>query len=216
MKYNKSCTIFVYSTIKRAFDVILSAVGLLVFSSIMATIATAIKLESGGPILYRGERIGMNGKKFRILKFRTMRVGSEAKGTTTAKDDPRITRIGHRLRKLKLDELPQLLNVLRGEMSIVGPRPEVQEHTDAYSDKEMQILTVLPGITDYSSIRFVNLNDLVGNENPHHIFLTEFRDEKNQLRLRYVQNRCFKEDIKIIFQTLETLVKMSLIKERHA
>lgn len=198
-----------YLIAKRIFDVVFSVCGLLFLAPVMISISIAIKLDSDGPICYLGERVGLAGKRFRIFKFRTMRPGSEALGTTTAGDDPRITKVGRLIRRLKLDELPQLINVLKGEMSIVGPRPEVEEHTDAYDETEKQILTVLPGITDYSSIHFVNLGDLIGNENPHYLFVTRFRSEKNRLRLKYVQNRSFREDMKIISRTLITLVDVA-------
>jgi lipopolysaccharide/colanic/teichoic acid biosynthesis glycosyltransferase len=139
-----------------------------------------------------------------------MCVGAERLGTTTADNDPRITRVGRFLRKYKLDELPQLFNVVKGEMSLVGPRPEVEEHTREYSDQEKLILTVLPGITDYSSIRFVNLGKVLGSENAHQVFLTRYRAEKNRLRLEYVRKRSFREDMRILFLTFVSLARVAL------
>lgn len=199
-----------YAIIKRLFDLTAALVGLLVLAPALIVIAVAIKLNSRGPILYRGERVGRHGKAFKIVKFRTMCVNAESLGTTTADNDPRITGMGRFLRKYKLDELPQLINVIHGEMSIVGPRPEVEEHTSAYNEEEKAILTVLPGITDYSSIRFVNLGKVLGSENAHQVFLTRYRSEKNQLRLKYVRNRSFREDMRILLLTLLTLVRVAL------
>ena len=188
--------------VKRSVDLFSSAIGLILISPLLLLIALAIKLGSHGPIFYRGVRIGRYGKPFRIWKFRTMVVGSESLGGTTGKDDPRVTEVGRFLRKYKFDELPQLVNVLTGEMSLVGPRPELEEHTSAYQGDEKLILSVRPGITDYASVQFHNLNDLVGSEDPHRVFIEEFRPEKNRLRLAYVKQQSLKEDMKILFKTL--------------
>jgi lipopolysaccharide/colanic/teichoic acid biosynthesis glycosyltransferase len=199
-----------YELSKRAFDLIAASVGLLLLGPIMLVTALLVKLDSPGPVLYLGRRVGRYGKAFLIYKFRTMRPDSERHGTTTAKDDPRITRFGTFLRRYKLDEFPQLLNVLKGEMSIVGPRPEVEEHTNAYSAEERCILDINPGITDYSSMYFVNLADVLGSDNAHHRFVHgNIRNQKNQLRLRYVRNRSFLEDLKIILKTLAVLVRQN-------
>ena len=131
-----------------------------------------------------------------------MRAGAESLGVTTAKDDPRVTRIGRFLRKTKIDELPQLFNVLAGSMSLVGPRPEFEEHTSAYAGEENLILTVRPGITDYASIRFHNLAELVGSDDPHRVFIEKIRGEKNRLRVEYVKRQSFREDLRILFQTI--------------
>ena len=131
-----------------------------------------------------------------------MTANSESKGITTAKNDPRVTRVGRFLRKHKIDELPQLINVLKGDMSFVGPRPDFEEHTSAYSDTEKVILTIRPGITDYASLRFYNLGDLVGSENAHQVFVERFRAEKNQLRVDYVKKQSLGEDARILFRTL--------------
>jgi lipopolysaccharide/colanic/teichoic acid biosynthesis glycosyltransferase len=196
--------------LKRIFDVVVAAAGLLVLSPLLALIAVAIRLDSRGSVLYRGVRVGLDGQRFRMLKFRTMVMNAEALGTATAQRDHRITRIGGFLRKYKLDELPQLVNVLRGEMSLVGPRPEVEEHTSVYNDEEQIILTVRPGITDYSSIRFANLGDLLGGEDPesaNRVFIEKYRAEKNRLRIDYVRNRSFLGDLGIIFKTLARLIR---------
>jgi len=198
----------VYEKSKRAFDFISASVGLLLLAPIMLAIAISVKLDSPGPVLYLGRRVGRYGRMFFIYKFRTMRPEAERLGTTTAKDDPRITRVGRFLRRYKLDEFPQLLNVIKGEMSIVGPRPEVEEHTNAYSFEEKSILDVQPGITDYASMYFVNLADVLGSVNPHEMFVKgNIRNRKNQLRMQYVRNRSFLEDLKIIFKTLLVIVR---------
>ena len=153
-------------------------------------------------MFYRGVRIGRFGRPFRIYKFRTMVPDAERSGTATGHNDSRITTAGSWLRRYKLDELPQLINVLKGEMSLVGPRPEVEEHTSVYSAEEQLILTAIPGITDLSSMRFVRLGELLGTEDPNKVFIERYRAEKNRLRLEYVRTRSFWLDLKIIFLTL--------------
>jgi lipopolysaccharide/colanic/teichoic acid biosynthesis glycosyltransferase len=192
---------------KRCFDFTLAVAGLFLLLPIFFVIALLIKVDSDGPVFYRGRRIGFHGDPFRIFKFRTMCSDAELVGTTsTGHRDPRITRIGRWLRPAKLDELPQLLNVVKGEMSLVGPRPEVEEHTAVYTNEEQIILSVRPGITDYASIRFYNLNELVGSENPQRVFIEKYRTEKNQLRVLYVLNQSFLMDLKLIFRTVARIL----------
>lgn len=193
-------------SLKRFFDLLLAALGLLLLSPLLLLIALLIKLNSRGPIFYRGVRVGKHGKPFHIWKFRTMLVGSDRLGGTTGTDDPRVTPMGKFLRRYKLDELPQLMNVLVGEMSLVGPRPELDEHTSAYQGEEKLILSVRPGITDYASIEFRNLNELVGSEQPHQVFIERFRPQKNRLRVAYVKQQSLKEDAKILFKTLAYVI----------
>jgi lipopolysaccharide/colanic/teichoic acid biosynthesis glycosyltransferase len=198
----KPSSAYACSPLKRGFDLVFGTVWLIVLSPLLLLISLAIKLDSPGPVFYRGVRIGLFGRHFRIFKFRTMIPEAELVGTTsTGHRDPRITRVGRILRPLKLDELPQLLNVLRGEMSIVGPRPEVEEHTSAYTPEEQVILSVLPGITDYASIEFIDLNRLVGSEDPRRIFIEKYRSEKNRLRVLYVRQQSFGTDLAIILRT---------------
>jgi lipopolysaccharide/colanic/teichoic acid biosynthesis glycosyltransferase len=198
----KPASSYAFSPLKRGFDVIFAAIWLGILSPLLLLVSIAIKLDSRGPVFYRGVRIGLLGRPFGIFKFRTMIPDAELVGTTsTGHRDPRITRVGRLLRPLKLDELPQLLNVLRGEMSIVGPRPEVEEHTRAYSPEERVILSVLPGITDYASIHFIDLNRLVGSEDPRRVFIEKYRSEKNRLRVLYVQQQSFRTDLGIICRT---------------
>lgn len=194
---------------KRVLDLLASSLGIALLSPLFLGVGLLIKLDSQGPAFYRGVRIGRHGKPFRMWKFRTMYIDAENLGGTTGKDDPRVTRIGRFLRKHKIDELPQLINVLNGEMSLVGPRPELQEHTSAYVGEEQLILTVRPGITDYASIHFHNLSDLVGSEDPHRVFIEKLRGEKNRLRLAYVKRQSFSEDLKILFRTFLRIIVRS-------
>jgi len=196
---------------KRTFDIFVSTIGLLVLWPLMALIALAIKCSSAGPIYYHGIRTGKHGETFRILKFRTMVDNAEQLGGfSTGRDDPRVTGIGRFLRKHKLDELPQLINVLRGEMSIVGPRTEMPAYTDEYEGEEQLMLTVRPGIADYASIKYANLGEILGNEDPDRVYEEKIRPIKNQLRVKYVKEQSFLGDIRIILQTLLKLLKANL------
>ncbi len=192
--------------LKRIFDLISSAIGLVVLSPFFLILIILIRLDSPGPAFYRPLRTGRFGVPFRIWKFRTMYLNSDKLGGTTGANDPRVTKIGRFLRKYKIDELPQLINVITGDMSLVGPRPELEEHTSAYSTDEQQILKVRPGITDESSMRFHNLGELVGDDDPHRVFIEKFRAEKNQLRLDYVKNQSFSGDMRILFRTLKLVI----------
>ncbi len=196
-----------YDRRKRVFDLLVASSLLVILSPVLLVIAVAVRLTSRGPILYRGERVGKDSERFHLLKFRTMRPDAERHGTTTALDDWRITSVGRWLRRYKVDELPQLVNVVRGEMSLVGPRPEVEEHTSEYSEEEQAILGVLPGITDFSSIRFARLDLALGTTNAHQVYLDGVRAEKNALRLRYVRERCFRIDLKILLMTAVVIVR---------
>lgn len=193
--------------VKRIFDLICSIVGLLLLSPLLFSICLSIWREDGGPVFYRGERIGLHGGLFRIFKFRTMVVDAEKLGgASTSDDDHRITRIGGFLRKYKLDELPQLINVLVGDMSLVGPRPEVKKFTDLYTEEEKVILTVRPGITDWASLWNPDEGALLkGSVDPDKDYLEKIRPEKIRLQLKYVRERTFWTDIKIIFLTLKTI-----------
>jgi lipopolysaccharide/colanic/teichoic acid biosynthesis glycosyltransferase len=191
---------------KRVFDFICSVVGLVVLSPLMLIIAWWIYREDRGPIFYRGERGGGHGKPFRIFKFRTMVLNAEhLGGGTTALNDPRITRVGKIIRKYKLDELPQLLNVIKGDMSIVGPRPELLRYTCQYGVEEQIILSVLPGLSDYSSIIFSSLDTHVGAFEADRAFERNVLPEKNRLRVKYVQEMSFYTDIMIVIKTLQVI-----------
>ncbi|HWQ60808.1 MAG TPA: sugar transferase [Negativicutes bacterium] len=188
---------------KRIFDIIFASLGALMLAPVLITIAVAIKLTSPGPVFYRGVRTGLHGKPFRIFKFRTMVVNAEkVGGPSTGKDDPRITSVGGFLRRYKLDELPQLLNVISGEMSLVGPRPEVPQYTAEYQGEELLILTVRPGITDYASIKFSRLDEVLGSEEPDRVYEEKVRPVKNALRIKYVKEQSFFGDIALIFSTI--------------
>ena len=189
--------------LKCLFDIIFSLLGLVVFFPLVLIISLAIKLDSEGPAFYCGERVGRFGKIFRIFKFRTMVENAEkVGGPSSALNDPRFTKIGKILRKYKLDELPQLINILKGEMSIVGPRPQVEEYTSKYEGEEKMILSVRPGLTDYASIEFINLDKILGDENVDEKYRKEVEPRKNELRLKYVREKSFWTDIKIIFWTI--------------
>ena len=166
-------------------------------------------MEERGPMLYQGVRVGRHGNLFRMLKFRTMVVNAEKLGgPSTSDDDSRITRAGKLIRKYKLDELPQLINVLIGEMSFVGPRPEVPMEVETYNDEEKRVLNVKPGITDYASLTFHNEGEILkGSSDPHQTYREKLRPEKLRLALKYVEKQSFWVDLKIIFDTIKTLVK---------
>lgn len=193
---------------KRLFDIVASGFGLLVLSPLLLILAIWIKLDSAGPIFYRQVRVGRGNKDFRIFKFRSMRVGSD-KGSlvTIGGRDPRVTRSGYYIRKYKFDELPQLINVLLGDMSIVGPRPEVRHYVDYWTPEQMHVLDVRPGITDPASIRFRNENELMAAaDDPQSYYIHVIMQEKIKLYLEYVQNASFWYDIKLIFQTFRVIV----------
>lgn len=194
--------------LKRFFDISASVFGLIILSPILILIAILVKLDSPGPVFYRGIRTGRYGHPFKIFKFRTMVMDAEKLGgTSTAKNDPRVTRLGWSLRRYKIDELPQLINVLKGEMSIVGPRPEVEEYTRLYNQEEKIILSVRPGITDYASIEFSNLAEVLGSQDVDRVYVEKIRPIKNRLRTRYVKEQTFLRDIKIIFKTLRKIME---------
>jgi len=194
---------------KRIMDFCISAAGLLFLSPVLFFIAWKIKSQDGGPVFYRGVRVGLHGKPFLIYKFRTMVVNADKiGGPSTADDDPRITGVGKFLRKNKLDELPQLINVFKGEMSIVGPRPEVKQYVDMFSEDEKAILTVRPGITDWASIW--NSDEgavLAGSADAEKAYMEKIRPEKIRLQLKYVREHSLWVDLKIIFETIRTLAR---------
>ena len=193
---------------KRFFDIIASGCGLLVLSPIFLIMAIWIKWDSKGPVFYRKVRVGRHNKDFRILKFRSMRVGAD-KGSlvTIGGRDPRITRSGYFIRKYKLDEFPQLINVFKGEMSLVGPRPEVRHYVDYWTAEQMHVLDVRPGITDPASIKFRNENELMEKaENPEDYYINVIMQEKIRLYLEYVENASFWYDIRLVFQTIKVII----------
>ena len=194
---------------KRLFDVVASGLGLIVLSPLFLILAIWIKLDSKGPVFYRQVRVGKDNKDFRIFKFRSMRVGSD-KGSlvTIGGRDPRVTRSGYWIRKFKLDELPQLINVFIGDMSLVGPRPEVRHYVDYWTPEQMHVLDVRPGITDPASIKFRNENELMEQaEDPEKYYIEVIMQEKIKLYLEYVEHHSFWGDIGLIFKTFWTIVK---------
>jgi lipopolysaccharide/colanic/teichoic acid biosynthesis glycosyltransferase len=193
---------------KRIFDVAASIIGLIVLLPLFIIIAILIKLNDKGPIFYKQKRIGQNFKPFKLLKFRTMIVNADKIGPAVTKDgDPRITKIGKFLRKTKLDELPQLWNVIRGDMSIVGPRPEVEKYIQYYEDDYKEILKVKPGITDYATIKFRNEEEILSKyDDTESAYIKYVLPEKIKLYKTYIKEISFLTDLKIIFWTLWRIV----------
>lgn len=194
---------------KRLFDIVASGLGLIVLSPLFLILAIWIKVDSKGPVFYRQVRVGLHNRDFRIFKFRSMRVGAD-KGSlvTIGGRDPRITRSGYFIRKFKFDELPQLINVFVGDMSLVGPRPEVRHYVDYWTDEQMHVLDVRPGITDPASIKFRNENELMEQaEDPEKYYIEVIMQEKLKLYMEYVQNHSFLGDIRLIFKTFWVIVK---------
>ena len=194
---------------KRIFDIVASGFGLIVLSPLFLILAIWIKLDSKGPVFYRQVRVGRGNKDFRIFKFRSMRVGAD-KGSlvTIGGHDPRVTRSGYFIRKFKFDELPQLINVFLGDMSLVGPRPEVRHYVDYWTSEQMHVLDVRPGITDPASIKFRNENELMEKaEDPEKYYIEVIMQEKIKLYLEYVEKHSFFYDLGLIFKTFFVIVK---------
>ena len=194
---------------KRLFDIVASGLGLIVLSPLFLILAIWIKLDSKGPVFYCQVRVGYKNKDFRIFKFRSMRLGAD-KGSlvTIGGRDPRVTKSGYWIRKFKLDELPQLINVFIGDMSLVGPRPEVRHYVDYWTPEQMHVLDVRPGITDPASIKFRNENELMEKaENPEKYYIEVIMQEKVKLYLEYVEKHNFFYDLGLIFKTFWVIVK---------
>lgn len=194
---------------KRVFDIVTSLIILLLFLPFGLLVAFAIFFESKGGVFYLQERIGQKGKTFYLVKFRTMRTNADKEGKlTVGMRDARITRVGYWLRKLKLDEFPQFLNVLFGDMSIVGPRPEVKEYVDLYTAEQRKVLDVKPGITDYASLEYFHENELLGkSENPRETYIREVMPAKLELNKKYLKNPNILHDIKIMWMTFLKIVR---------
>ena len=193
---------------KRIFDIVASGLGLIVLSPLFLVLAIWIKLDSKGPVFYRQVRVGYKNKDFRIFKFRSMRVGAD-KGSlvTIGGHDPRVTKSGYFIRKFKFDELPQLINVFLGDMSLVGPRPEVRHYVEYWTPEQMHVLDVRPGITDPASIKFRNENELMEQtEDPEKYYIEVIMQEKIKLYLEYVEKHSFLYDIGLIFKTFWVIV----------
>lgn len=188
---------------KRFFDLVASGLGLLVLSPLFLILAVWIKCDSKGPVFYCQVRVGRNNRDFRLYKFRSMRVGSDKRGLITiGGHDPRVTRSGYYIRRYKLDELPQLINVFVGDMSLVGPRPEVRKYVDLYTPEQIHVLDVRPGITDLASIRYRNENELLEQvDDPERYYVDEIMQDKLRINLEYVAHHSFATDILLIINT---------------
>ena len=194
--------------LKRIFDTILSLFGLIILLPFMLIIAIFIKLDSKGPVFFKQVRVTKNGREFKIFKYRTMRVGSDKYSQITVGKDNRITKVGAFLRKYKLDEIPQLINVLIGDMSLVGPRPEVPKYVALYTDEQKEILKVRAGITDYASIEFSDENDLLASEEePEKAYIEKIMPKKIELNKKYLSEISILTDIKIILLTIKKILK---------
>ena len=188
---------------KRCLDFIIALVAIIVLLPLILFFSLAVLIDDGFPIFYTPLRGGYNGKPFKIIKYRTMVIGADKiGGSTTALNDPRITKVGSILRKVKADEIVQLFNVLTGTMSFVGPRPELLQYTEQYTEEESVILKVRPGITDYSSLEFINLDEIVGGENADEMYEKHVLKRKNQLRIKYAEEVSLKTDFIILFKTV--------------
>ena len=194
--------------LKRIFDIISSLFGLILLSPFIIIIAILIKLDSKGPIFFKQVRVTKNGREFKIFKYRTMKIGSDKYSQITVGKDSRITKIGDFLRKYKLDEIPQLINVLIGDMSLVGPRPEVPKYVALYTEEQREILKVRAGITDYASIEFSNENDILANEaDPEKAYIEKIMPRKIELNKKYLSEISVMTDIKIILLTIKKILK---------
>lgn len=193
----------------RFFDMVFSFLGLLLLSPLLLALYFAVRLESPGGGFYNQVRVGKDGKDFKLHKFRSMRTGSDKQGLLTVGGaDPRVTRVGRFIRKYKLDELPQLFNVLKGEMSLVGPRPEVRKYVDCYTPEQRRVLGVRPGITDYASINYIDENDILAQAaDPDQAYVCQILPDKIRYNLIYIENRSLKEYFKILFMTVARIVR---------
>lgn len=194
--------------LKRIFDILLSALGLLLLMPIFILVSIWVKLDSNGPAFYKQIRVGKNGHDFKLLKFRSMRLNSDKSGLLTIGGrDPRVTRSGYFIRKYKIDELPQLINVLIGEMSLVGPRPEVRKYVDLYNEEQRKVLLVKPGITDLASLEYFNENELLAKStDPERTYIDSVMPEKLKLNLKYIAQAGLIADVKIILRTIHRVV----------
>jgi lipopolysaccharide/colanic/teichoic acid biosynthesis glycosyltransferase len=192
----------------RFFDILLSFIGIIIFAPLFMVIACWVKIDSDGPVFYRQVRVGKGGIDFQLIKFRSMFIRSDlTKMLTIGVNDPRITRAGFVLRKYKLDELPQLFNVLVGEMSLVGPRPEVRKYVDLYNEEQLSVLGIKPGITDYASVAFSNENELLSKvENPEDYYIKVVMPEKLRLNIKYIRSRSVRQYFRIIFLTILRII----------
>lgn len=193
---------------KRLFDILSSAIALILLSPILIVLAVAIMIDSKGGVFYKQKRIGKNGKAFMLYKFRSMRSGADRKGLiTVGSNDNRTTKVGRFIRKYKLDELPQLINILKNEMSVVGPRPEVEKYVQLYTAEQRKVLSVKPGLTDLASLAYINENEILGQaKDPEKTYVEQIMPAKLRLNLEYIEKQSFWFDLKIIAKTLMRIV----------
>lgn len=189
---------------KRIFDIVACSLAVILLLPLEIVIALCIVCGSKGGVFYKQVRVGKGNKDFKLLKFRTMRPNADRQGLLiTVGDDDRITKIGHFLRKYKLDELPQFLNIIKGDMSVVGPRPEVRRYVDMYNERQLRVLSVRPGLTDYASIEYISESELLAkSDNPEKTYIEEVMPAKLELNLKYIEKQSIGEDIRLIFKTL--------------
>lgn len=193
------------SLAKRSFDLVLSIFGLIVFSPVLLFIAVLILITLGWPVLYAPKRAARHDSVFTMYKFRSMKIAEGSTSHHSGDDDPRVTKFGRWIRKLKFDELPQLWNIVRGNMSFVGPRPESPDYTKLYTEEQKNILNLRPGITDFASIEFADLGELLKGDDPDKLYFEKVWDKKMELRMKYVRERSFWVDIKLIFLTFAAI-----------
>lgn len=193
--------------LKRIFDILFAAAGLIILLPVFIIVAVIVKLDSKGPVIYKQSRVGKGNRDFELFKFRSMKPDSDVSGLLTVGGrDPRITGSGYYLRKFKLDELPQLINVLNGEMSFVGPRPEVRKYVDIYNEEQKKVLSVSPGITDVASIKYRNENELLEiADDPERYYVENIMPDKISLNLEYIDQRSLLKDLKVILKTLSAV-----------
>lgn len=193
----------------RLFDILFSVIGLLLLSPLFLVIYFLIVIESKGGGFYLQNRVGKNGVDFNLIKFRSMRVGSDKKGLITIGNrDPRMTQMGYFIRRFKIDELPQLFNVIKGEMSLVGPRPEVRKYVDMYTSEQLKVLSISPGITDYASIKYADENEILAkSDNPEAVYIEDIMPDKICLNMQYIDNKTVIQYFKIIILTLWKIIK---------
>lgn len=197
-----------YHFFKRIFDLLSALIVIIVFSPLLILLSVWIAFDSKGGVFYKQERVGKNGKLFNLLKFRSMRPNADRAGQLTVGDDNRVTKVGRFIRKYKLDELPQLFNIVKGEMSVVGPRPEVPKYVDMYSEEQKKVLLALPGLTDFASIEYLDEQKILGAaDNPQKIYIEEVMPAKLELNLKYIKERNFWLDIGLIFKTIFSIFR---------
>lgn len=197
--------------LKRLFDLFFSLIGLIILSPLFFIISILIIIDSKGSIFYKQKRVGNNNRDFSLIKFRTMKTGADMQGLlTVGSKDSRVTKTGYFLRKHKLDELPQLINILKGDMSFVGPRPEVRKYIELYDERQKQVLKVKPGLTDYASLEYINESEILSKAaNPEKVYIEKIMPAKLELNLKYITESGIKTDMKIIYNTLRKILFIS-------